>query len=48
MSIPKMMKAAVVEKFRAPLSVREVSVPTPRSGEVLVEKDSLKFLRSKA
>jgi len=37
MSIPKMMKAAVVEKFRAPLSVREVSVPTPRSGEVLVE-----------
>ena len=37
MSIPKMMKAAVVEKFQAPLSVREVSVPTPRSGEVLVE-----------
>src|SRR6266478_7182838 len=37
MSIPKMMKAAVVEKFQAALSVREVSVPTPRSGEVGVE-----------
>jgi len=37
MSIPKMMKAAVVEKFREPLSIREVPVPVPQSGEVLVE-----------
>lgn len=37
MSIPKMMKAAVVEKFQEPLSIREVSVPAPRPGEALVE-----------
>src|SRR6266576_1972604 len=37
MSIPKMMKAAVVDKFREPLSIREVSVPAPLPGEVLVE-----------
>jgi D-arabinose 1-dehydrogenase-like Zn-dependent alcohol dehydrogenase len=37
MSIPKIMKAAVVEKFREPLSIREVSVPAPLPGEVLVE-----------
>src|SRR5260370_8822995 len=36
MSIPKMMKAAVVDKFREPLSIREVSVPAPLPGEVLV------------
>jgi propanol-preferring alcohol dehydrogenase len=32
-----MMKAAVVDKFREPLSIREVSVPAPLPGEVLVE-----------
>jgi propanol-preferring alcohol dehydrogenase len=34
---PKTMKAAVVEKFSAPLSIREVPVPEPGPGEVLVE-----------
>lgn len=33
----KTMKAAVVEKFGDPLQVREVPVPDPKSGEVLVE-----------
>jgi hypothetical protein len=37
MSIPKMMKAAVVDKFREPLSIREVSVPALLRGEVLIE-----------
>jgi alcohol dehydrogenase, propanol-preferring len=35
--IPKTMKAAVVEKFSAPLSIREVPVPEPGPGEVLLE-----------
>lgn len=35
--IPKTMKAAVVEKFSAPLSIREVPVPRPGPGEVLLE-----------
>jgi alcohol dehydrogenase, propanol-preferring len=35
--IPKTMKAAVVEKFHAPLSIREVPVPAPGPGEVLME-----------
>lgn len=34
---PKTMKAAVVEKFSAPLSVREVPVPEPAADEVLIE-----------
>jgi propanol-preferring alcohol dehydrogenase len=33
----KKMKAAVVEKFGEPLQIREVPIPHPRSGEVLVE-----------
>jgi len=37
MTIPKTMKAAVVEKFGAPLVVREVPVPTPGPGQALVE-----------
>ena len=37
MPIPKTMQAAVVEKFREPLVVREVPVPTPGPGQVLVE-----------
>jgi alcohol dehydrogenase, propanol-preferring len=37
MSIPKTMQAAVVEKFGAPLVVRELSVPTPGPGQALVE-----------
>jgi alcohol dehydrogenase, propanol-preferring len=37
MSLPKMMKAAVVEKFGEPLSIREVPVPAPGPGQVLVE-----------
>jgi alcohol dehydrogenase, propanol-preferring len=36
-AIPKTMKAAVVEHFGAPLAVREVPVPTPGPGQVLVE-----------
>ena len=37
MSIPKTMKAAVVEKFGAPLVTREVPVPKPGPGQALVE-----------
>lgn len=37
MAIPNTMKAAVVEKFGAPLVVREVPVPAPGPGQVLVE-----------
>jgi propanol-preferring alcohol dehydrogenase len=33
----KTMKAAVVEKFGEPLQIREVPIPDPKSGEVLVE-----------
>ena len=36
MAIPKTMKAAVVEKFGAPLVVREVPVPIPGPGQALV------------
>jgi propanol-preferring alcohol dehydrogenase len=35
--IPKTMKAAVVERFSKPLSIREVPVPEPGPGEVLLE-----------
>jgi len=35
--IPKTMKAVVVEKFSAPLSIREVPVPEPGPGEALME-----------
>ena len=34
---PKMMRAAVVRKFGAPLTIDEVPVPTPGHGEVLVK-----------
>ena len=37
MKIPKTMQAAVVEKFGQPLAVREVPVPEPGPGQVLVE-----------
>jgi alcohol dehydrogenase, propanol-preferring len=37
MAMLKTMKAAVVEKFGTPLVVREVPVPTPGSGQALVE-----------
>src|ERR1700758_3028431 len=37
MAIPKMMGAAVVEKFREPLVMRELPVPTPGPGQALVE-----------
>jgi len=37
MSLPKTMKAAVVEKFGEPLVVREVSVPHPGPAQALVE-----------
>jgi hypothetical protein len=37
MAIQKMMKAAIVERFGAPLVVREVPVPTPGPGQALVE-----------
>ena len=35
--MPKMMRAAVVEKFGEPLTVREVPIPDPGPGQVLVE-----------
>jgi alcohol dehydrogenase, propanol-preferring len=37
MTIPRTMKAAVVEKFGAPLAIREVPVPSPGPGQALVE-----------
>jgi len=37
MPIPKMMSAAVVERFREPLVMRERPVPTPGPGQALVE-----------
>ncbi|HEX4003895.1 MAG TPA: alcohol dehydrogenase AdhP [Candidatus Acidoferrales bacterium] len=36
MNHPKTMKAAVVEKFGAPMVIREVPVPTPGPGQALV------------
>ena len=36
-SIPKTMKAAVVEKFRQPLQIRDVPVPSPGRGQALVK-----------
>src|SRR5690349_11733384 len=35
--IPRTMRAAVVESFRQPLQIREVPVPYPRRGQVLVK-----------
>lgn len=35
--MPKTMKAAVVHEFGKPLQIREVKVPTPGSGQVLVK-----------
>ena len=35
--LPKTMRAAVVEKFREPLRIREVPVPSPGPGQVLVK-----------
>lgn len=37
MTIPQTMQAAVVEKFGEPLVVREIPVPRPGPGQVLVE-----------
>ena len=37
MPIPKIMRAAVVEKFREPLVMREFPVPAPGPGQALVE-----------
>src|SRR5579862_8242296 len=36
MKHPKMMKAAIVEKFGEPMVIREVPVPTPGPGQALV------------
>src|SRR6516165_7770620 len=36
-TIPKTMKATVVEKFRQPLQIREVPVPSPGAGQALVK-----------
>ena len=36
-SIPTTMKAAVVEKFREPLQIREIPVPSPGPGQALVQ-----------
>src|SRR5512133_3811537 len=35
--IPETMRAAVVEKFREPLQIREVPVPSPGRGQALVQ-----------
>ncbi|MBZ5572110.1 MAG: alcohol dehydrogenase catalytic domain-containing protein [Acidobacteriia bacterium] len=35
--MPKIMRAAVVERFREPLVMRELPVPTPGPGQALVE-----------
>ena len=35
--IPKTMRAAVLEKFREPLQIREVPVPSPGPGQVLIQ-----------
>jgi propanol-preferring alcohol dehydrogenase len=35
--IPKMMRAAVVEKFHEPLEIREVPVPSPGPGQALIQ-----------
>jgi alcohol dehydrogenase, propanol-preferring len=37
MAVPKIMRAAVVEKFGEPLVVQEVQVPIPGQGQALVE-----------
>jgi alcohol dehydrogenase, propanol-preferring len=37
MAIPGTMRAAIVERFGQPLAVREIPVPTPGPGQVLVE-----------
>jgi propanol-preferring alcohol dehydrogenase len=37
MANARTMKAAVVEKFGEPLVIREVPIPTPGPGQVLVE-----------
>lgn len=37
MPIPTTMRAAVVEKFREPLVMRELPVPMPGPGQALVE-----------
>jgi len=37
MTIPRTMKAAVVERFGEPLAVREVPVPEPGPGQALVK-----------
>ena len=37
MSIPKTMRAAIVEKFREPLVLREIPMPMPGPGQALVE-----------
>ena len=36
-AIPKTMRAAVVEKFREPLQIREVPVPSPGPGQALIQ-----------
>ena len=36
-AIPKMMRAAVVDKFREPLQIRDVPVPAPGPGEALIQ-----------
>ena len=37
MPVSKMMRAAVVEQFHEPLEMRELPVPTPGPGQILVE-----------
>ena len=34
--LPQTMKAAVVDEFGKPLSIRDVSVPRPGPGQILV------------
>ena len=35
--MPKTMRAAVVQTFGKPLSIEEMTIPTPRAGEVLIK-----------
>lgn len=37
MSIPKTCKAAVFEKANSPLVIKDVDVPQPEKGEVLIK-----------
>lgn len=39
-SIPKTMKSVILSAFNEPISVQEIPVPTPSSGQVLVKMEA--------